>query len=267
MNDKCSLRNPYFFHLLTLILIFPILSINAQNTRLKDNNSIGWYTYTGTFKLNSRLSLHTEYQWRRDDYINNWQQSLIRTGINYTFNPKLTVRLGYANIATYDYGDVHINSLGKNFTEHRAYEMATLTDKMNSVEFSHRFMLEQRWIGRYSNAALSKEDDWLFLNRFRYMLRMQVPLKGNKIANNTPYVAVYDEIAIGFGKNVNENIFDQNRLGILLGYRFSPAFRIEGGFLSQILQLGREINGSNLFQYNNGIILNTVFNFDLSRKK
>jgi hypothetical protein len=26
---------------------------------------------------------------------------------------------------------------------------------------------------------------------------------------------------MGFGKNVNENVFDQNRLAILLGYRFN----------------------------------------------
>jgi hypothetical protein len=76
---------------------------------------------------------------------------------------------------------------------------------------------------------------------------------------------MYDEIFVGFGKNVNENVFDQNRLAILLGYRFNKKWRIEGGFLNQILQFGREVNNSNVFQYNNGIILNTYFNFDLSK--
>jgi hypothetical protein len=28
-----------------------------------------------------------------------------------------------------------------------------------------------------------------------------MPLKGNEIANKTPYVAAYNEIFIGFGKN------------------------------------------------------------------
>lgn len=84
--------------------------------------------------------------------------------------------------------------------------------------------------------------------------------------NHTPYLAVYDEVFLGFGKNVNENIFDQNRFGILLGYKFSPTLIIEGGFLSQIVQLGREVENRNVFQYNNGIIINSVFNFDLSKK-
>ena len=52
------------------------------------------------------------------------------------------------------------------------------------------------------------------------------------INNKTPYVAIYDEIFVGFGKNVNENVFDQNRLGIVIGYNFSPNFKIEAGFLN-----------------------------------
>lgn len=62
------------------------------------------------------------------------------------------------------------------------------------------------------------------------MFRIQLPLKGNSINNKTPYIALYDEVFVGFGKNVNENIFDQNRLGILLGYKLNNSFRIEAGY-------------------------------------
>jgi hypothetical protein len=152
-------------------------------------------------------------------------------------------------------------TLGKQFTEHRIYQMATLNDKSGIFEFSHRFMLEQRWIGRYTNALLTKENDFVYWNRMRYMFRTNIPLKGRTIADKTPYLAVYDEILIGFGKNVNENIFDQNRLALLLGYRFSAKARIEGGYLNQIAQLSREVNGRNVFQDNKGILLSTILNF------
>jgi hypothetical protein len=204
----------------------------SQGQRLADHNSIGWFAYTGTFKIKPKISIHTEYQWRRVNVLKNGQQSLIRTGINYHINPKLTFRLGYANIETYNYGDFPLNAMGKQFTEHRMYQVATITDKVSLVDISHRFMLEQRWIGRYTNSSLLKEDDWVFANRFRYMFRMQWPLKGKNIGNKTPYAVIYDEMFIGFGKNVAENVFDQNRLGILIGYRFSPIIRIEAGFLS-----------------------------------
>jgi len=99
------------------------------------------------------------------------------------------------------------------------------------------------------------------------MVRMQVPLKANEIQDKTPYLAVYDEVFIGFGKNVNANVFDQNRIGVLLGYRFSKNFRLEGGYLNQTLQYGRLINGKNGFQHNNGLIINSNFNLDLTKKQ
>lgn len=251
-----------------LFLLFIAISqlTLAQSTRITDNNSIAWFVYNGTFKLNPKISLHTEFQWRRDEWIKDKQQNLLRLGINYQIDPKVQLRVGYALAETYPYGDIPINGFGKDFTEHRMYEMVTLTDKIKMVELSHRFMLEQRWVGRYSTANLTKEDDYLFSNRFRYMFRAQVPLKGNTIGDHTPYVAIYDEILIGFGNNVNENIFDQNRFGLLLGYKFNNAFRLEGGYINQILQLGRELNGRNVIQHNNGFIINTIFNFDLQYK-
>ena len=239
----------------------------AQNTRISNYNNIGWFDYFGTVKLNKKWSLHTEYQWRRNHLVTEWQQSLLRVGVNYQLIPKIQVRIGYAWAETFAYGNIPINGFGKDFTEHRTYIMATISDKAAKVDFAHRFMLEQRWVGRYSKANLDNEDQYLFLNRLRYMFRLQFPLKGSTIGNNTPYAAFYDEILIGFGKNVNENIFDQNRVGILLGYKFNDKIKIEAGYLNQTLQLGREVNTFNVFQYNNGIVLNTFINFDISKKE
>ena len=248
---------------IVLIAFLSIFSINsfAQNTRITDPNTIGWLAYTGTIRLNQKWGLHTEIQLRRDRLASDPQQNLFRTGVNYTLNNKVGFRVGYALAETYNYGDIPLNIFGKQFTEHRIYQMATLNDKSGIFEFSHRFMLEQRWIGRYTNALLTKEDDFVYWNRMRYMFRTNIPLKGRTIADKTPYLAVYDEILIGFGKNVNENIFDQNRLALLLGYRFSAKARIEGGYLNQIAQLSREVNGRNVFQDNKGILLSTILNF------
>ncbi|HQT22250.1 MAG: long-chain fatty acid transporter [Sphingobacteriales bacterium 17-39-43] len=244
----------------SLLSLFTIASF-AQNTRITDPNTIGWLAYTGTIRLNQKWGLHTEVQLRRDRLASDPQQNLFRAGVNYTLNNKVGFRVGYALAETYNYGDIPLNNLGKQFTEHRIYQMATLNDKSGIFEFSHRFMLEQRWIGRYTNASLTKEDDFVYWNRMRYMFRTNIPLKGRTISDKTPYLAVYDEILIGFGKNVNENIFDQNRLAILLGYRFSPKARIEVGYLNQIAQLSREVNGRNVFQDNKGVLLSTILNF------
>ena len=250
-------------------ILFASIQQNAfgQNNRLNTNNTIGWLNYFGTFKVSEKFGIHTEYQWRRDNVITDWQQSLLRVGVNYNLNPRVLFRVGYAWIETFPYGEYPINGLGRDFTEHRIFQMIQLSHKEGIVDFSHRFMLEQRFVGRYSSVNETTEDEFPLLHRARYMARVQVPLKGREIKDKTPYVAVYDELFIGFGKNVNANVFDQNRIGVLLGYRFNKNIRIEGGYLNQILQYGRQINGQNVFQYNNGIILNANFNIDLTKKK
>lgn len=245
--------------ILFCLLLNPKSKILAQNGRITDRNSIGWFNYFGTIKFNTKWSLHTEYQWRRDQIIKDWQQSLLRLGVNYQLNNDVQFRLGYAWAETFAYGDIPLNTFGKQFTEHRTYQMLTINDKIGKVSLSHRFMLEQRWLGRYTSAADTKDDDFFFMNRMRYMIRGQIPVTNN--ATNPIYAAAYNEILIGFGKNVGENIFDQNRIGLILGKTINNSFRIEAGYLNQIVQLGREVNNRNVFQYNNGIILNTYFNF------
>jgi hypothetical protein len=252
--------------LLTILCLLFVQPLRAQNNRINHTNAVGWYNFFGAVKY-KKIGLHLEYQWRRDNVITDWQQSLLRVGFNYHVNPRVLLRVGYAWIETFPYGEFPINGLGRDFTEHRIFQMAQLSHKEGIVDLSHRFMLEQRFVGRYSNANLKSEDEFPLLHRVRYMLRLQIPLIGKEIKDKTPYVALYDEIFIGFGKNVGANIFDQNRVGVLVGYRFNKYIRIETGYLNQILQFGRQINGQNVFQYNHGLILNTYINFDIPKKK
>jgi len=255
-----------FTLLFTAFLLTSISATFGQNNRLNTNNSIGWYSYVGTFKVAEKFGIHAEYVWRRDKIITDWQQSLLRVGVNYNLNPRVLFRLGYAWVETYPYGEYPINGLGRDFNEHRIFEMVQLSHKEGVIDFSHRFMLEQRFVGRYSSSNQTTEDEYPLLNRLRYMVRLQIPLNAKEMKDKTAYIALYDEIFVGFGKNVNANIFDQNRTGILFGYRFNKNERIEGGYLNQTLQFGRQINGQNIFQNNNGLIINTNFNIDLTKR-
>jgi hypothetical protein len=233
----------------------------SQNNRDTENNSIGWYAFFANYKLDDKWSIHGEFQWRRTDWISNPQQNLYRVGVNYKIHPQVTFRVGYAFADTYNYGEEPIAGNGIRFPEHRTYQMALINNPIGKFNLSHRFMLEQRWVGRSLDPNATKADEFVYLNRMRYMFRADIPLIGPSLDNKEPYLAIYDEIMIGFGKNVNQNIFDQNRLGILAGYRFSGSVRIEGGYFNQILQFGRLVNGKNHFQNNQGLIINSYFNF------
>ncbi len=253
--------------LFIVLLLLSNVILNAQSGRMNTYNSIGWYNYLGNYRLSDKLSLHAEYQWRRTPIITNWQQSLLRVGLNYHLKPSVLFRAGYAWAETFPYGDLPLNVFGKAFTENRIYQMLQLSQQEGRFDLTHRFMLEQRWIGKYSSASLVKEDDFVYANRMRYMFRTVYRLKKEARKYPLPYVAAYDEIMIGFGRNVAVNIFDQNRLGLLMGVRLSSSWSLEGGYFNQMLQFSRLVGGQSVMQYNRGMILNAWHAVDWRKKK
>ena len=239
---------------LLLILLF-FFSLKNMAQRLSDHNNIIWLTTTLTPKISDKFSGHIEYQWRRADWLKNWQQSVLRLGVNYKIHPQVTAQVGYGYIKTYAYGTYTPAALPNTFDEHRIYEQLTISAPIGKVNISNRLRLEQRWFGRYLELNSNTPDSWVYLNRIRYMPRIDMPVS-KKI-----YAAVYDEIFIGFGGNIGQNVFDQNRVGILAGYKANNTFKLEVGYINQTLQLARKIEDKNVFQYNNGIVINTFFNF------
>jgi len=245
--------------ILTFSILFNFIApdISAQGNRSSENNSIGWYAAFLTYNLDDKWSIHGEFQWRRSKLLVEAQQNLYRTGINYKIHPNVILRGGFAYIDTYPYGEIPIQSAGNIFPEYRTYQMAQVSNPLGQVTLTHRFMLEQRWLGIFSDPNLSKSDDQVYLNRARYMARLDIPLGSSSKEKNPPYLAIYDELLIGFGKNVNQNIFDQNRIGVLLGLKINDAIRSEIGFINQTVQFGRLINAREYIQYNNGLTWNT----------
>lgn len=237
-----------------LIIVF-FCSINSfgQN-RLSESNFIGWYAFNLSKNFNSKWGVQAELQWRRNHLITQWQQGLYRVGLHYNVNHQVQLQTGFAYIDTYPYGEYSIASIAKTFPEYRTHQQVIVKSKIGNVNFINRLRLEQRWIGRYSNTNLSKPDQSAYFNRFRYMHRLDFSLKGNWS------ISIFDEIMIQFGKQVAENIFDQNRIAILLGYKINNQVKVEAGFLNQTVQLGREINNKNIYQYNSGLVLNTTIN-------
>ncbi len=225
----------------------------AQN-RISEHNTLGWFSTTITPAISKKVSLHGEYIWRRTNFIKDWQQSLLRVGVNFKIHPQVTLHAGYGWVETFPYGTYTLSAVPKIFPEHRVYEQVVVTANVKKLTLLHRLRLEQRWLGRYASITAVKPT-YIFLNRLRYMSRLDIPL------NEKWYAALYDEIFIGFGKNIGENVFDQNRVSALIGYKANKHFRAEGGLLSQTVQLGREIGGKNVFQYNGGLIINTFLNF------
>jgi hypothetical protein len=62
-----------------LVAVFFLAIFHFHSAQhLISNQNHAWVTYLGNHKLTNKFSLHTEYQWRRADGFENWQQSLKR---------------------------------------------------------------------------------------------------------------------------------------------------------------------------------------------
>lgn len=243
------------FFLVALLTVS--LEGKAQNDRVNDFNYLNWLQTFHTVSLGKKWSLHLEYQWRRTDGLKLWQQSLLRTGVNYKLQENVVAHLGYGWIETFPYGDYPLASAGT-FPEHRIYEQLTLRQPFRKWTITHRFRIEQRWLGKVKAGTDREIEDWTFLHRFRYFLRTQYPFR--KKGERMFYAVAADELFIGAGKNLGINIFDQNRIFLQLGYAFSKKISLEAGYFNQTLQQGRRVNEKTIIQRNNGLVIASFVN-------
>jgi hypothetical protein len=251
-------------YLLKLSLSFLIYlnanSVLAQN-RIQSTNNDGWFMYFGNHRLNNKWSVHTEYQWRRNEWIRNRQQSLLRLGMDYRLNDQAIVTVGYGNIITYPYGEQPVL---KTFNEHRIWQTLTLSNKNGRFNFSHRYRLEQRFIDKYKTDERNEIvfDKVNYMNRIRYLFSVAVPLNKQSIKKGALFIRFYEEAFVSFGKNVGKNIFDQNRLYLAFGYQLLPSTNIQVGYLNQLIFKSDGIK----YENNHTLQLSLTHNFDFRKK-
>ncbi|MEX0289799.1 MAG: DUF2490 domain-containing protein [Flavobacteriaceae bacterium] len=190
----------------TLILSF---GLNAQETG--EDTWGAWYMYFGTNKVSDQFSIHTEAQFRFYETTGNFNQLLLRTGLNYHFKPNAIATLGYGYIGT----DVTFEEFPNetDLKEHRIFQQFILKNKVGEFLFEHRYRLEQRFIDFGDRTDTQ--------HRARYRLQLTLPL------TDTFFINVYDEVFL----NLQDTIFGQNRLYAALGAHITHNSSIQVGYL------------------------------------
>ena len=215
------------------LFLFGALFLSAQN------DTGNWLMYFGTNKISEKFSIHSEVQYRNHTISpTNIEQLLLRTGLNYHFNPKAFATFGYAHIGNHLYES---DRKSPETEEHRIWQQFLTTNKIGRVKFEHRYRVEERFI----------ESD--FKMRFRYRLMLFVPINRPTLEEGSLYIGIYDELFI----NDKARFFDRNRLYLGLGYQYAGNMHFQLGVLRQEVQSAAKT----FLQF--GLIYNT----DLSIKK
>jgi len=231
----------------TILLLLTVSSITHAQTQFT-----GWVASFNTVKLNKKFSIHFDGQFRSSNQWQHMQTLLLRTGLNYHIKKNLVATAGYA----YIHNRRVINEISGYAPEHRIWEQLIVSHKLLYTSLSHRFRLEQRFIGKsHVNGNDFHNQGNSYANRFRYFFRTLLPIATAAEFRKGPFFALQNEVFVNIGDKsaVNGEFFDQNRAYGALGYRFCTRFDAEVGYLNQY------INGRNSAFTNNHIVQLAVY--------
>lgn len=195
--------------LAAILILLAVYNGAAQET---GEDKLGaWYMYFGTNKVSERFSIHSEAQFRFYETTSNFNQLLLRFGLNYHISPDAIATIGYGYIDT----DISFEDIPdqNNVFENRIFEQFILKNKVWELLFEHRFRFEQRFL---HSGSISDTQ-----HRARYRLQITLPL------TNTFFLNFYDEIFL----NLQDDIFNQNRLYAALGINVLDNLSVQLGYL------------------------------------
>ncbi|MBS1538982.1 MAG: DUF2490 domain-containing protein [Bacteroidetes bacterium] len=178
-----------------------------------------WLMFFNQSRIHDNWSIHTEFQYRSFEITPNTEQLMLRGGVNYHINNSAFASIGYAYIPNFAF-DKEVNP-GVQVSENRTWQQFQMRNSIDRVTFEHRYRLEQRWL---QSASTSR-----YLNRIRYLLRMNIPLNTKEVEKGTLFLSFYDELFI----HVSDTPFDRNRLYGALGYQFLPNANVQLGYMAQ----------------------------------
>ncbi|MEX0810971.1 MAG: DUF2490 domain-containing protein [Chitinophagales bacterium] len=203
----------------TLCTALFVLLANVLFSQNNESKLGYWLMGFNQTRFHKNWSLHSEIQYRSYEVLPNTEQLLLRGGINYHINSEHSVTAGYGRIHNHAF-DKDANP-GIQVSENRIWQQYLMLNNISRVFFQHRYRIEQRW--------LKTEHSSNYLNRFRYFLRVSVPINNAELKAKTLYLTLYDEIFI----HIDEQPFDRNRLYGALGFRWTSMLSIEVGYLAQ----------------------------------
>lgn len=227
--------------LISIAILFFCTTVNAQT----QHTFSGWNAAFFTYKLDNKFSIHFDGQLRSTDKLEDTQSFIMRAGLNYNIKNNLIATIGYAYIGN----NRTVMDVDGWVPEHRIWEQFIINQQFavsnRPITLQHRFRLEQRFMGQPTidqNELVT--DNYDFAQRLRYFTRSILPLSGTTNFTNGAFVALQNEVFVNVENAPNGKFFDQNRAYLAVGWRLSPKFDIEAGYMNQFI-LGKNNNTVN----------------------
>src|SRR5688572_17031054 len=155
------------------ILLTVVAALMVTVATIAQTQFTGWLATFNTFSSKGNTSIHLDVQARSSDEFKYLQSFLARTGLNYKIRNNLIATAGYAYISNRR----TVSTVTGYAPEHRIWEQLLVSHPLFHSTLAHRFRLEQRFISTSSVQGNTLENDGnVFANRFRYFVRILLPL-------------------------------------------------------------------------------------------
>lgn len=208
---------PKKYGILIVLILFSYQLKAQKNTEHQD---LLWTRYFFKLKVNDKWSPFFDVEERIFMFPFRQHHFIPSTGANYKLNKSfsLTASMMYFEMVLPQNPNAVEREIFKELRPQVAINYRHSIDKHWS--FLNRFKLEWRYKNRPSETTYS------FAN-YRLRMRMGVNYKFNSHWD----AKILEEILINAGENINNNVFDQNRLSAGLNYNFNSNFSLETGYM------------------------------------
>ena len=248
---------------IVLIVVFVggLFTVNAQVTKSTEDINQLWFGYFNQVRLTNKFGIWSDFHLRtKEEFVNNFSQSIVRLGLTYYVNDVTKLTAGYAYVSIYP-ADAH-----KKITqpEHRPWQQIQWHTKYGKKRMMQWVRLEERFRRKILNdSALADGSNFNF--RLRYNFWYEVPLSKKGIVPNSLSLVINDEVHVNFGKQIVYNYFDQNRFFVGLKYQLNEHDNLQFGYMNLFQQLSagnkyRDLHTLRLFYFQNLDLRKKVIN-------
>jgi len=245
-----KLRQFYFLRLGLVMFLLASFGGFAQETevlpetsKFKDLVTKTWFNTYGNIRITKRLFWDAQTHFRFEEtedtpFIGQLAQLYNRHAIGYIYSKKFNVSLG---------GVVRVNfntdasSEDRNVVpEWRIWHQYQFAQPFPNLMVYHRLRIEHRW-----TQGFAENSEYIFRNRWRYMLRAKIPLNNYKLVPQTWYVSPEVEVIMQSGKAVVGSLMEDLRMTATLGYIINPRLTVAAG---PMYSQGQTLDNAGIFK-------------------
>ena len=233
-----------------------------EESTFNDPKTRVWFNTYGLIRISPRLFWDAQTHFRFEEteatpFIGQIGQIYNRHAIGYIYSKNINFSLGGVLRVNFNTDE---SSEDQNVVpEWRIWHQYQFAMPVYTAMIYHRIRIEHRW-----TRGFAEDSDFIFRNRWRYMLRAKVPLNSTKLEPGTMYVSPEAELIMQSGKAVVGSVMEDLRLTTTLGYILNPRLQIAAGLM---YSQGQTLQNAGNFNQNWTVRFHVYFSPDIRKVK